>query len=198
MATTFIDVSLLTGTQFIFSFVLVWIIVYVVLGITKIFESQKHLQGLLAVFIALLTLTSPKVLAVVSLIVPWFAIMFVFITLVMLGIMIFGVKMDDITKYIMDKENPIQNFVIIIAVIILLGGVGAVFFSGTPSANQGTTVLQTNTGTQTVITSSGTTTTGDVGGVGAGALLATLFHPKLLGAIFVLLLGLFTVLLLVK
>lgn len=198
MATTFIDVSLLTGAQFVFSFVLVWIIVYVILGITKIFENQKHLQGLLAIFIALLTLTSPKVLAVVSLVVPWFAIMFVFITLVMLGIMIFGVEMKQITAYITDKENPVMHFVMIISVIIVIGGLGAVFFSGDQPAVNGSTTVATQTGTQTVITSSGTTTSGTVAAVGPGALLATLFHPKLLGAMFVLLLGLFTVLMLVK
>jgi len=190
MATTFIDVSLITGAQFIFSFVLVWIIVYAVLGFTKLFDTQQHLRGLLAIMAALLTLASPKVLTVVSLIVPWFSILFIFITMLLLGIMIFGVKGETISKWVEEKDNAVVNFVIIIAGIIFVAGLGYVFFSGSPADQSGSIGVN--------VTSSGTVATGNVGGTGPNALLATLFHPKVLGAIFVLLLGLFTILLLVK
>ncbi len=190
MATTFIDTSLLTGMQFIFSFILVWIIVYSVLGFTQLFKTNQGLRGLLAIMVALLTLASPKVLMVVSLIVPWFSILFVFIAMLLLGVMLFGIEGKTITKWVEEKDNVTVNFIIVVAGIIFIAGLGYVFFSGGPTTQQNVT--------QTTITSAGTVTTADVGGTGAGALMATLFHPKVLGAIFVLLLGLFTILLLVK
>ena len=200
MASTFIDVGLITGAQFVFSFILVWIFTYVILGFTKLFEAQQNLRGLIALMAALLTLASPKVLSVVSLVVPWFSIIFILITFILLGLMIFGIPMSSITKMVADKENPVTNFVIIVFVIIFVAGLGFVFFSGGGNTPAATTTTTTADGAVIVTeaTTTGTGTGSNVGGTGAGALMATLFHPKVLGAIFVMLLGLFTVLLLVK
>jgi hypothetical protein len=179
----------------------VWIIVYALLGFTGFFKTQQHLRGLIAIMAALLTLASPKVLMVVSLIVPWFSILFVFIAMMLLGIMIFGVKAETITKWVEEKDNATVNFVIIIAAIIFVAGLGFVFFSdgGAPATNEGQIIIDQDGNTITTYDQEGNVIMpGSVGERGQSALMATLFHPKVLGAVFVLLLGLFTVMLLVK
>ncbi len=191
MAATFLDIGILTNFQFVFSFVLVWCLVFAILGFTEIFKTAKHLQALISIMVALLTLLSPKLLQVISLIVPWFSILFIFVTLILLGIMMFGIDIKTIAGYVKSGDSSIVQQIVVISFIILIAGLGFVFFSGDATSP--------NSSTQTNISMvGGTTASGAIDSIGPGALMATLFHPKLLGAIFVLLLGLFTVLLLVK
>ncbi len=76
-------------------------------------------------------------------------------------------------------------FAIIIAVVILLGSLGKVYFSG-------------GTETEIVMRNGTLVETGEAGGRGSGAFWATMFHPKVLGVIFVLLIAVFATITLTK
>ncbi|HLP79397.1 MAG TPA: hypothetical protein VK158_02080 [Acidobacteriota bacterium] len=187
---TFLDIGLVSKASFIFAFILVWCIVYAVLSYSKTFEAKENIRALIALMVALLTMLSPPIVKIVSIIAPWFSLGFVFIFFLLVGIMMFGIDKNTVAEWVKGSGSglTIRYWIIIVSAIILVGALGAVFFSGDPTA-----------GTQTNISASeGTTTDGSVGSVGAGALMATIFHPKMLGAIFVMLLALFTVLQLAK
>ena len=182
---SFINIELLSNASFAFSFILVWIIMYALLSFTKFLEAQNSLRGLLAAVVAILVLLAPPVLVVVQLIVPWFALLFIFISFVLLGLMMFGIDKDQIKKYVSASSdggnNTVQLWVIIVSLIIFVSALGLVFF--TPQSADATDT------TETVIAEDGTVTT--VGSRGPGAVEAIFFHPKVLGMLFIMLLATF-------
>lgn len=186
---TFLDIGILSQAQLVFAFVLVWVMTYSILSYTKAFNLDNHLRALIAIFVALITLISPQVLQVITIIVPWFVLMFIFITFVLLAIMIFGVSNKDIAdmmaKGAEGSGNTIRYWIIIIGSIILIAALGYVFFQDEGGVGQTQTTIDPATGV---------VAEGDVGTQGQGALFATLFHPRVLGLVFVMLLGLFAVL----
>ncbi len=188
---TTIDISVIGIFAPIFGFILVWALVYGLLSFSKTIELPQHIRALIAVMMAILTLFIPQVMTALVLAVPWFTLMFVFIIFVLIGIMAFGVSKDDITKAVMGDGAGIavRNGVIIVSFIILAGTLGFVFFG------EGQFFEETPTN---VSTTGSVLSDGDVGDVGAGALFATIFHPKMLGVIFLMLISLFAVLQLAK
>jgi hypothetical protein len=190
-----IDLSLLGNFGFLFSFFIVLVLTHVVLGITNLFKDQKHLQTLLSFSIAFIILFATPALKLITFMTQWFAVFFVFVMFILIAIMMFGIKSEDITKYIKTPSDGSSSSVIIaivvIASLILLSGIGLLFFSGDSS--------QTSQDLQQTANSSSTASPGSsaVQSVdsarGPQVLEATIFHPKVLGMIFILLFGMFTV-----
>ncbi|MFT4313321.1 MAG: hypothetical protein ACMXYA_02850 [Candidatus Woesearchaeota archaeon] len=186
----FIDLTVLVTFAPIFGFILVWSLVYGLLSFSKTIELPQHLRALIAVMIAIITLFVPQIMAALLLAVPWFTLMFVFIIFVLIALMAFGVTREEITKAFWAAEGSglaVRNGIIIISFIILAGVLGFVFFGGDSPA------LDIGAGNVTIDSSQAS-----VDEVGAGALLATIFHPKMLGVIFLMLISLFAVLQLAK
>ena len=180
---TILDTGLLDKFSFLFSMLLIVVLIYGILEYTKIFGDRQGLHIFIAFLIGVTLLLVPSVNQVISTITPWFVLMFIFILLMLIAYKMLGATDSDI-KDAMITNKSIIYWIMIFSVIILLGGLGTVFFSGNQQSDGGTGV-----------TINGTTTTvsGDVGGRGSDALFATLFNPKVLGLIFVLLIGVFTI-----
>jgi hypothetical protein len=176
---TILDTGLLSKFSFLFSMLLIIVLVYGILEYTKIFGDRQGLHILVAFLLGIILLLFPSVNQVISVITPWFVLMFIFILLMVIAYKMLGATDSDI-KDAMITNKSIIYWIMIFSVIILLGGLGVVFFSG-------------NQDTQTTINASGTTVAGDVGGRGTSALMATIFHPKVLGFIFLMLIGVFTI-----
>jgi hypothetical protein len=188
---TFLDITILGRLSLLFTFVLIWVLTYALLSMVDLFKSQQNLKGLIAVCIAVITLFFPPILRVIEIIIPWFSLMFIFLIFVLLFFMLFGVKLDDIKKATWDGDNSttVRNWILVVSAMILLGGLGYVFFTDTPSQVDG---QSSTSGNQISVDGTG------VGGRGVGALESTFFHPKVLGLIIVMLMGVFAVLLLTK
>ncbi|MFT4311978.1 MAG: hypothetical protein ACMXYF_02010 [Candidatus Woesearchaeota archaeon] len=190
----------MSRSQTVFAFILVWCIVYGILSFTNIFELDKGVKALIAVIMALITLIAPPVLQIISFIVPWFTLMFLFIFLVMLALMMLGAKESDFASMIKPKDGEtsvIKSWIIIISAIIFVAAIGFVFFQPQVDVDGNAIPSQDATVTPIIDPQTGVVI-GDVGDQGASALFATLFHPKVLGMLFILILGLFAVLLLTK
>lgn len=177
---TVLDVGLLSKFSFLFSMLLIIVLVYGILEYTKIFGDRQGLHILVAFLLGVLLLLFPSVNKVISLITPWFVLLFIFLLLMVIAYKMLGATDADI-KDAMVTNKSIIYWIMIFSVIILLGGLGVVFFTGNEN------------GTGTNISSSGVSTSGDVGSTGTGALFATIFHPKVLGLIFLMLIGVFTI-----
>jgi len=175
-----LDIGLLDKFSFLFTMLLIVVIVYGILESIKLFGDRQGLHIMFAFLVGVLLLLVPSVNQVISIITPWFILLFIFILLLVVAYKMLGATDADI-RNAMSTNKSIVYWILIFAVIFLLGGLGKVFFSGGDNA-VGVTANET-----------GVTTAGEIGQTGVGAFYATLFHPKVLGLIFLLLIGVFTI-----
>ena len=181
---TILDISIFQQVNVLFAVVFIWIIVFAVLSYTKILgEDQKYLNSLLALVIAALTLFTPELLIVLQIIIPWFIFAIILVVLVLAIFKTVGFGDDFIQGVITGKDwsGVIGTWVIIISLLIVLGGIGLVFFSGEKIiADAPQTPVSEDLQNQSPE---------EIGDRGPGALLATIFHPKILGFIVVMIIG---------
>ncbi|MFW5746070.1 MAG: hypothetical protein ACOCWQ_00790 [Nanoarchaeota archaeon] len=181
---TFLDIGLLSGASTVFTLIMIWAIIYGILLYTKWLGEEKHnLYAIIAFAIAVLTISTRSIVQVFSTVIPWFVFAIFVGVFIILALMTVGYDKDMIAKTLKGKEwsSTIAIWTIVIAIIITIAGLGSVFFSGDGIAQEETNV--------TVSATDGTVTTGDVGETGRGALWATIFHPKVLGFIIVMLIS---------
>lgn len=187
MATVF-DASILKHFTLIFSMIFVVAIVYGILQFSKAFHASKGLHILIAFTVGLLMILVPDVTAVLGTMIPWFTLLFIFIVLLLLVYRIFGASDELIVKAIQDRA--LLWVIIIIAVIIVLVSFSTVY---------GQRLLE-----QRVVSAEGASVMGSLPGPASGVvgetgtpnftrnLSATFFHPKILGALFLLIVATIT------
>jgi CDP-diglyceride synthetase len=185
---TFIDISIIKNFTTIFTFLLVFVIIYGLLEMFNVFgEGRKSIHAIIAMVIAFLVSVSSGVLTVIQTFTPWFVILILFIFFILFAVRMFGVSGESITKAFHNK-SAILTWVIIITVLILLFSLGAGF--GQQTLDQGQTggkVTSVATGNQTAPTDSGDFSQN---------LYNTIYHPKVLGLILVMLIVVVSMLLL--
>jgi hypothetical protein len=177
---TFLDVGLYQHFYVIFPVLLVFVTTFALLQKSKMFGDNKGLHSLIAICIALLMLFSPGVIAVISIMAPWFVLLFIFVLLIILGFKFLGVE----DKSILDVVNSwgtIHWFLLFFAIIIFIGAIASVY---------GSSMLPYSAGGNAVTVDGNTTTsTGDFNAnVGR-----TIFHPKVIGLVFILSVATFTI-----
>lgn len=177
-----LDLGLLDSLSVIFSMLLVFAIVYGVLAKSKVFGDNNGLHAIVGLVSALFLAFSPGVSQVIMTMVPWFVMMFIFFLLLLQFFSFMGVNENFLLENL-KKDKSIVTWVMIISFVILISSLGSVYFSGDSDSVAN-------------LDEDGFEPAGDVGDTGSGALFATLFHPKVLGAIIVLLLGTFTIMML--
>jgi hypothetical protein len=174
-----LDLGLLDRFQVIFPFLLVIVIIYALLQFSKFLGTNKGVHALIAFVIGITVLFSSTVRDSINIMAPWFVLLFIFIVFMLMAFKIFGTTDADIMG-VLKEHNSAVWWIIAVAIVITVGSLTYVVSSsggfnlyGTPAANA--------------------TGTGDAGGVGQSSFWATLFHPKVLGLVFVLLVGMFTI-----
>lgn len=173
--------QLLGRFSLIFPFLFVLVLIYAVLAKTKILGENGIVQGVVALAVAILFMFSKKAVTVISLMAPWFVILFVFIIFTILAFMLFGVKEADFVSLVKDSaySTTVVYWIIALILIIVLGSISSVSFTG---AEEGTVIQE----------GGDVGMAGEVTEKGSGAFWATLFHPKVLGLIMILLIAMFT------
>src|SRR3989344_4620755 len=114
---TFLDV---TGLQYfanVFVFIFVWLVVYAVLAYSRILGSKTIIHIIVGLVLALLVLISPVATGAIAFIAPWFAVLFVFIILVSVGLKSFGASSSEIANYAGLK----WAFMIILIIVLVVG-----------------------------------------------------------------------------
>jgi len=162
---TLLDVGVLGHFAPIFTFLLVYVLAYAVLAKTEPWGDNKGVYALIAVILAAMTLFFPPVVALITYIAPWFVFMLFMIFVIMLLFMAFGVKAGTFEE-IFKKDKLVMWVVLAFSIAILLLGLSQVFghvISGT----------------------------GDGDGEGGfnEEVTSTIFHPKVLGIIFLFIIG---------
>ena len=182
---TFLDIGLFGYFGAIFPVLLVFLLVFAVLTKTKFFGDNKGVHSLIAFAIAMMVLVSPGVVSVINIMAPWFVFIFIFSMLFLVSLQFLGVKSEAITDYMTGDWSAVHWIILSIAIIIAIGSLATVY--------GGSLLPYTESGQATVTAGGGvtgtTTSTGDFNqNVGR-----VLFHPKVIGMVFVLLVATFTI-----
>lgn len=182
MATLF-DLGLLEYFSSIFLFLFVLVVIYGILEVVKIVGENKGLNALIALCIAVFATFATKPRMIIQGIIPWFALLFIFGMFVMVAMrFIFGESADAMFKQMLGGDTGAGWWILIGAGTILL----VVFSSAvgpdlTPGMDN-TTVIEGGGG-------SGSTSTGNW----QSNVLNTLYHPKILGTVVILVIALFAI-----
>ncbi len=184
MATPTLNISFLQYFSPIFIFVLVFVMIYGILQFTKFLGENKVLHALIGFFIAVIFLFSTEAITVVQVIAPWFTVLFIFVIFILMAYKLFGAT-DDQIKNVMSNASALQYTILALGIIILLFGLGAGF--GQKLLGYSADIAEvrdaaTEAGEGSTATSSYQTN-----------LISTLFNPKILGMILILVIAAFTI-----
>lgn len=170
---TLLDVGLLGHFAPIFTFLLVYVLAYAFLTKTALLGDNKGVYAIVALVLAALTLFFPPVVALITIMAPWFVFVMVTIFLILLLFMAFGVKADTITN-IFTKDKLVLWVIVGFGIAIFLFGLSQVFGDVLAGGGGGGAV-----------TEEGTEGSGDFN----EDVTRTIFHPKVMGVIFLLIIA---------
>ncbi len=208
---TLLDVTLLEHFGTVFIAIMVFILVYGILEITNALKN-KGLHAILGIMVAIVFLTSKRAMLMVSTLIPWFIVVGIFIFFLLFLVRIFGIS--DMTKII--KDPQVYPYILIIGIIIIVFSLTTAFGQDLLSPGESSSDSNPNTNTNyseanyqeapasgvvyqndypagvrpisQATVSSDSTTTEDF----SVNMINTLKNPKILGTIFVMLVGVFT------
>lgn len=205
---TFLDIGILGVVSSLFMVILIFVIMYGFLTFTKPFgDKNQGLYSLIAIGIAFISMTSRGFLILIATITPWFFTLIFISFFILFILMMFGLKQKDLVA---GSRPELRTWVIILTVVILLFGLGAAFGQTTLEAGTGVPINQNGTPStgapgqvyygddfdNDVILTPTTPTTASTSF--ADNVMETIFHPKVLGMIVILLVGAFAMFLLTK
>jgi NADH:ubiquinone oxidoreductase subunit 6 (subunit J) len=163
---------------------------YGLLEVFKVFgEGHRGIHALIAMIMGFLVAISSGVLTFIQTFTPWFVILVIVIFFILFAVKMFGVKDDSITKAF-HENSAIRTWIIIFTVLIILFSLGAGF--GQQSLEQG----QSGGTTTSVVTGNQTAPT-DTGSFSQN-LYNTIYHPKILGFLLIMLIVVIAMLLLTE
>ena len=165
---TLLDVGLLGHFSPIFTFLLIYVLAYAFLTKTALLGDNKGVYAIVALVLASLTLFFPPIVALITIMAPWFVFVMVVIFLILLLMMAFGVKGDVITNYFV-KDKLVIWVIVGFSIAIFLFGLSQVFggvIAGGSSAVDGEETEGSADFNEDVT--------------------RTIFHPKVMGVIFLL------------
>ncbi len=185
---TFLDISILSHFVSVFTFLLVFVIVFGMLEVFKVFgEGKKGLHAIIGVSIGLIFMFSSGVTAVIQTFMPWFTILILVIFFILFAVRMFGVSQKDISESV--TEGGALTWILIFTAVIVLFSLGAGFGQKSLQEGPGSAAVNTTTTTQTSTTTvnnqtvaTGSTSTGDFN----QNLYNTIYHPKVLGLILIM------------
>lgn len=168
-----IDISGLDYFSTVFVFVFVWLVVYALLAYSNAVGSNKTIHAILGFLVAIFVVLSNLATGVIKYISPWFGVIFVFIIFITIMFQLFKP-----TGFELQTFAPMKIiFFVLIVIVILIGALNYVRENSNIAKEQKQV---------------------DKEGVDYTKTSNVLLHPKMVGALFLLLIAVFTVALLVE
>lgn len=171
-----LDIGALKEFNAIFAMLFVFVTVYAILQSLEWFKEKKVAAGLIAFTLSFMTLYSTVVMKTITLMAPWFVLFIIFITLIMLGFMMLGTDMKKITELLYSGEFNIGILLFSFLLVIMVGSLSYVWTEETGGFEKLLEKNVTAAGERVEIT-----------------FWQTIFHPKFLGLVLVLLIAAFTI-----
>jgi hypothetical protein len=156
------DIGLLEYFTPVFVFALVWIITLAILEKTKLFGDNQAIHWVISFCMAVLVVVIPGLTDVIKIMTPWFIVLFIFMTLLVLIFLFMGVKGDTVAGVFGQNQ-----FVIWIVILVALGIFGFAMMQVYGDSIQNITNPDDDTGLN-----------GQIGQI--------LFHPKIMAMVLIL------------
>lgn len=164
---TFLDVSGLEHFSNFFAFIFVWLLVYAVLTFTHAFGDNKAISIFVGLLLGIFVLMSPTLTGAIGFIVPWFAAVLIFIVLISVLFKSFGAGS-------FEAYGSLKwGFLVLIVIAMIAGTLGYI---------RDRTVLP------------GDNESATDSDFAKSSLI--IFHPKVMGMLFILIIAVFTIALL--
>lgn len=173
--------GLLQYFSVIFTFLLVMIFIYAVMEWTKMFGSSKGIHLIIGLIFGVFAIMIPDITKLISVMIPWFVLLFIFSLLIIMAYKIFGASDDDILGAL-KGDRTIIWVVIIVSIIIVIASFSTVYGQRLLSSDATDDTTASDEGPTSTTTSSFSHNIG-----------ATFFHPKVIGLIFIFLVAVFTI-----
>lgn len=170
-----LDTGLLQKFDVIFPFLFVLVVVYAALSRLTWFKEKPVFCFIIAFALGVMTLFSNVVVKTINMMAPWFVLLFIFMILVFMAYVAFGVKEETILDTI-TKGRYATDFGWWVLALVLIIGIGSL--AAVISEEKGFMGL------------SGEETAAGAEQVG---FWATITHPKVLGLALLLLVAMFTI-----
>lgn len=187
---TFLEVGLVGLAAPIFAFLLFFIITYGFLMKSKPFGDQNGLYALIAVSIGFIVLISDAATFLLLFMTPWFFVLIFIGFFILFILMMFGLKEKDLTA---GSTSELRTWAIILTIVILIFGLGQVFGQTSLEAG-GFSEGEVVPVEQTQQVGEGSVATNDFG----TNVISTVFDPKVLGLIAIMLVAIFSMFLLTR
>lgn len=204
---TVLDISILSNLSVIFIFIAIFVMGWGLLYFINPFqfkdENKKKVYSVLSFAISFLVILSPGVLGLMVFAIPW-------LTVILLAafFLLFFARMfnPELSGENLIKMPVVYGFMIFFAALIFLFGLGGIFgqslLETQPGVDNGGFTTPEDTFVPVDQTGGGTLSPGNTGApasndFGANIIL-TLFHPNILGMLFMMLLGTVTILLIAR
>lgn len=162
-----LDISLLTLLTPVITFLLIWAIVFAILEKSKLLKGSTQLHAFIGFAIALLFSFTPKAVTFIQTITPWIVVLFVVVILILVLFLATGWTEHSFQEAM--GEPVIRWVLIIIILIILVASLTKVFAPVSPVA----------TGESSIENGEDSSAVGE-------EIRQALFSPKILGAVFLL------------
>ncbi|MBW2979038.1 hypothetical protein KY307_00030 [Candidatus Woesearchaeota archaeon] len=164
---------------------LIFVVVYALLSKTETFGKNKAFAAAVAIIAAFLGILFKDVLVIINFMAPWFVVIFIFLVLLLVLLMILGVKEETIAEFV-SKNKGFQMLIIAIALIIFFAALGYVY---------GERLLPVTAEKAPVEAKA--ITTGEAGTFKENV-FKVIFNTKVLGALFILIVAIFAIVLLTR
>lgn len=130
---TLLDAGLLNFLLPVFSFLLIFAIIYGILQKSKFLGESINLNVWVAISVSILFALAPGAMEFVAVIAPWFVVLVIIAFSFLLIFFFMGVKVETI-RNVAEKEAAVRWTIIIISIIIVIIGLTSVFgpIFGTP------------------------------------------------------------------
>jgi hypothetical protein len=125
----FLSLDTLSGLSSIFIFLFIWVLVYGVLSVVKPFGDKKEgLYAIIALAMGLIVGMNSGAIKVFTFFTSWFSVLLILLFFILLAVMLFGVKMETISKFIekgsSDGGQGKQVIVWIVIISLVIMGIG--------------------------------------------------------------------------
>jgi len=215
---SFIDLGFLHGLAPVLIFLFSFAILYALLGGIKILGDNKSIHAIIALVVAIFVAISIDVSTIIVSIIPWFFLIMVFLVLIILGFGAMGGGKADLLDTLGTTSSPggiLKWALIVIALIIILSAIANQFGQSqleltNEKAKTSTTANVDSNGNKIVLgqTAIGVKNINSVGrnngdlstdtGDYQDNFANTMYHPRMLGFILIILIGTLTVALLTQ
>lgn len=174
-----LDIGLFQHFGGMWPFLLVLVLVYAVLTKT-VWPEKKGLSAVVAFLLGFVTLMSPIATKTINKMAPWFVIFVVFGLLMILAFNSFGVSPDHISKLLVSKNYGSQLYLWVLAIMLIIG-IGSLI----STINEEQPIVDLQAGDNL--------TTQEIPVEDDSGFFPTLFNPKVLGMVLILLVSFFTI-----